>query len=194
MKLRDIKRGSRATRLESFPLLDGTEVEVELKLLDGGEQDEAKEYAVAEALRTKTEPAEGHLVFDEARARFTVYLATYERAETPIEQRSRFFSDVNEVRRELDGDRIALLFEAQEALQMSCAARKNHMQSDTEFMQSVIECATKEVGEELPFERWQRGLRRSWVHTLANRLLASLSANSISSSDFEERAVGTSTN
>ncbi len=186
MRLRDIQKGARATRTETFPLLCGTEVTVDVRLLDGEEQREAREYAVGEALRTKTEAQPGQVVFDEALAAYTVLLAVHETGTEPIEQRPRFFSSVKEVRAHLDADRIALLMLAQESIQMAAAARPQQME-DTKFIQTVLEHASKEVGEELPFERWGRGLQRSWVHTLVLRHVALLAARSLSSSDSEAK-------
>lgn len=186
MKLRDIQRGTRAFRTETLPLLDGTEVTLDVRVLDGAEQSEAREYAVAEALRTKTTPQPGEVIFDEALSVCTILLATYESGPEPIERRARFFSSAKEVRQHLDADRIALLAIAQEAVQMSAAARVVQME-EGKFMDSVIACAAQELGTELPFERWARGLQRTWVHTLACRHVALLAANLRSGSDSETK-------
>jgi hypothetical protein len=179
-KFRDIAKGSRARRPFAFTLPGGTEVacalvgifgESEGKVLAG-----ARQYAVDHGL---PEPMNGDPLYE-----FGIWVHTLLHGivdpNSPEDRPEPFFGSVAEILDEKDGldrERIALLFEAQQAFQDELSPRPKSM-SLAEFSVQVIAHGLAGEEEELPFERWRPVLRRSFVRNICNLLSSSLDPSS----------------
>lgn len=177
-----IAKGTRARRKGvKFPDLCGGEHVVDLRILNGKDDEEhiARAGAIARAAGARAE--DGDLAFDYARACEVVAAACID-PDSPEDVPKPYFASVAEVKEALDRERIFLLQEEQLAYQESVSPRQRKMEPE-EFIQHVFKMAHAGEQDELPFVRWAPSLRLSFARTLAKMCIASLQHKSLSSSD-----------
>lgn len=164
----------------TFSTLTGAEAACDLRLLTGADDEEILAAAIAATRKAGGQPVEGDLVFDFARACEVVARAAVD-SESTDEAPVAYFDSVQQVKENLDRERILLLFETQMTFQEDTSPRLGKMELD-EFVQHLYEHALVPEGAELPFERWQPALRRSWVRSLVDLLLTLDAPKSLSGS------------
>lgn len=189
-KFAAIAKGARQRRHDvEFTTLHGAPAKCDLRVLNGDEYESALVAASAKAKAVGAEPAQGNLVFD-----FELAAETVARAAVDSDVRDKdeaYFESIEEVKAHLDRERILLLFSVQSTLQDECSPRLNHMTLE-EAMDAVWEHAVKPEGAELPFERWQPVLQRTWVHFLVGLLATSDAKKSPSTSASASTSSGSS--
>lgn len=174
MKFSQIIKGTRARKAFPLPMPDGVEYEVALVPLSGSQEMQALADARKVATeRGSAEPKAGDALYERALWACTLAAACIDPESPEAAPRPFFDGGVGQILDELDRDRIAYLFEAQQAWQDECAPRPGSMTGD-EFLSNVLACARSEDGAELPFERWRPVLRRSFVRSLALQAVISL--------------------
>lgn len=174
MKFSQIVKGTRARKAFPLPMPDGVEYELALVPLSGAQEMQA--HADARKLaaeRGSAEPKAGDPLFERALWATTLAVACVDTESPEAAPRPFFDGGAVQILDDLDRDRIAYLFEAQQAWQDECAPRPGSMTGD-EFLSNVLACARSEDGAELPFERWRPVLRRSFVRSLALQAVISL--------------------
>lgn len=185
MKFSQIVKGKRAVKPISFPMSDGVEATCVVRPLLGYEDvevlEKAREFAIAKGV---AEPEDGNPIYERGRWVNTLLLGCCDQ-EAPEEP---YFESADQILSNLGLDHIALVFELHQVWQDECSPRKVSLTGD-EYIKSVVEMATAEASDELPFVRWRPALRESWVRTSARLLLTSpeLKSQSGSSSELDSK-------
>lgn len=181
----EVARGTRATKVVDLPLSGDVTVKVAIRPMNGLELGRvvasARAYAIAEIRKARKddtreppEPKEGDRLFD-----LGYMVATLEVAcEDPEKPGTSFFGGTAEILEALDADRIALLYEHQQAWQDHCSPRLSKMGS-AEFVAMVFGVAGEDESSlDSPFARLRPALRLSWARTLARLYVNSLTPKS----------------
>ena len=172
----DLKKGQAARCPFEFPLPDGTMAQVLLRGIFGENEDKvlvgARAFAIARGI---PEPMDGDPLYERGLMLHTVLLGVLDKDSSAAEPVTFFSSieEINDPKDGLDKDRLALLYEAQQAWQDSIAPRPKSMDALEFANQVVAHALAPEDAKELPFEQWRPVLRRSFVRTMA-RLVYSL--------------------
>ena len=166
-----IAKGARATKRVTVALDDeSTPIACLVRPLSGAEETEALAAARAFAkARGIDEPSPADHLYQFGLWVHTILIGCRDDDATA----GPYFDSAEQILEHLDRDRIALLYELQQSWQDECSPRA-HALAEKDYVASILEIANAGDDDELPFERWQPGLRRSWVRTSA-RLLASWS-------------------
>ena len=165
-------KGTRARKPFALALPNAAE-DVSIALVSLSGADEVEVFAQARAFAKSKgidDPKQGDPIYERAIWASTLLLACID-PESPESSPVPFFDSVEEILGGLDRDRIALLFEAQQAWQDETSPRPGSM-SAVEFVDMTFACARAEEGADLPFERLRPVTRRSFVHTLALQYVA----------------------
>lgn len=186
-------KGSKARKPFALSLPNAVE-DVQIALVPLSGADEVETFAQARAFAKSKgidDPKQGDPIYERAIWASTLLIAcidpeSLEAAPVP------FFDSVEEILGGLDRDRIALLFEAQQAWQDECSPRPGSM-SAVEFVDMTFACARAAEGADLPFERLRPVTRRSFVHTLALQYVALQLGRSPTGQDSPENASGSET-
>lgn len=168
----EIVKGPRARRRGvAFTTLGGVEATCDLRLLTGADDEAILAAATAAAKRAGAEAVEGNIVFDFARACEVVARAGVDPDSSETDPRP-YFDSAEQVKENLDRERIYLLFEAQAAYQDEASPRPSKMGVE-ELVQMMWASTLVPEGQELPFERLQPVLRRSCMRSLVELALTS---------------------
>lgn len=182
MKFSSLGKGQRARKPFALPMPDGTTVEVALVPLLSAQDAEIATRAREYALSQGGKPEDGDPHYEIGMRVHTIALAVIDK-DSPLDKPEPFFdggaAQILDPDNGLDRDRIALLFEAQHAVQDEHAPRRGKM-TYAEYLENVLTHAELEEGDDLPFERWRPSMRRSFVLSICKELrvflLARLSA------------------
>lgn len=183
-----IVKGSRAVRSVPIPMPWGEDMLVGVRPLIGREHGEvlgrAREYAVSQGLK---EPKDGDELYRLGQMVYTLVLGCVDPAcaaeDWPQDKpHAPFFENADEVLEYLDPDRIAMLYEHQQAWQDECAPRPDDM-NQGDFFTNVVKAAGWKAGQPDPLLELRPILRASFTHILAAQWLSSLSTRSPTSSE-----------
>ena len=181
----EVVRGTRATKVVELPLARDVSVKVAVRPLNGLEFGRviaaARAYAIAEVKKARRddtreppEPKEGDRLFDLGYMVSTLDIA----CEDPEKPGTPFFDGTAEILEALDADRIALLYEQQQAWQDYCSPRLSKM-GNAEFAAMVFGVAGEDESSiDSPFALLRPALRLSWARTLARLYVNSLTHKS----------------
>ena len=177
-----IAKGHNARRGVALPLLDGTVAECDVVPLIGAliAEAEAGAHAYAKA-HGIADPKPGQPLYELGLRVHTLLRACLDKDEP--EKKIRFFDSIEQIldpETGLDQDRIAYLFEAQQAWEATCTMRPRTLDAREFIEQVVAHAEAEEPIEELPFERWPRVLQRSFVSTISRALWNSHPLRSVS--------------
>lgn len=179
-KFASVAKGKRARKRISFTALDGSEVECDVGILNGDDDDAILVAASAHARASGAEAKDGNPIFA-----FAVDCETVARAfidpESPTDKPERFFADANEVRKNLDRDRIFYLAEQQRAFQETVSPPQREQTVD-EYLATVFRVARLEEGDELPFEISRQRAHWSFTRRMARQLSTLLLDRSLTGS------------
>jgi len=188
----DVALGKRATKPVDLVLDGGTVARVAVRPLNALELGrvvaEARAYSIAEMRRARKddtreppEPREGERLYDLGHMAATLAIA----CEDPDQPGVRYFDSTDEILLHLDADRIALLYEQQQAWQDACSPRPSRMDAGA-FIAMVMTLAGEDEGSaDSPFELLRPALRLSWARTIARLYASSLTPRSRSGSDSD---------
>lgn len=192
-----IKKGTRARRTVSFPMMDGTVIECDVvPLLSDAEAEilaGARSFAKARGVEN---PGDGDPIYELGRWVHTVARGCVDK-DSPADAPQPFFDGgVEQILDPVDGldrDRIALLFVEQEHWQDACAPSPKGL-SAGEYLAEVLAHAEAPEHATLPFARWRPVMQSSFVRTMAAQLSTLLKLKSLHGSDGadEERSSATS--
>lgn len=186
-KLPFVARGVKA-RLKDVrcTTLGGDEFSCDLRVLDAVEEQAIVASACAQSRASGGTAKEDDLVYQYAFA-VGVLAAAATDPESPPEAPEAFFADVEELRSNMDRERILLLAEQQRRFQERTSPRKHEL-SEEEFVAMVAALAASEEGEDLPFETLPRHTLVSSMRRMALLLSISPKAKSPTSSGAEGAA------
>lgn len=186
----DIAKGTHATKTVELPL-PGVDkpIRILIRVLNAFETGSidatARAYAIAELKKARVddtgsvpEPKPGDRLYDLGVMGTTCLLACRD----PEQPEAPFFASLDEVLGGLDVDRIALLYEEQEAWQDRCAPRPRRLGGEAFMALVVNEAAIEEDAADGPFSDLPRSLQRICFRILARQFVSSLSLKSPSSS------------
>lgn len=182
-----IARGTRATRPVVLSY-GGVDVPLAVRPLTGAEEAEAlaegRAYAVGKGIAA---PGPTDRLYEIGYMAATLVLGCVD-ADDPA---APFFASAAEVLDNLDTDRIAYLYEQQQAWQDWCSPRPKNMDAG-EFIALVLRLAEEGAGAEAddPLVTLRPSLRRSFARTLARQYMSRLTPSGGSGSASEP---GTST-
>jgi hypothetical protein len=180
-KFAQICSGERPRKRDvSFMTLSGREAKCDLELVDGDEYLTCLAAATAVAKKAGAEPVEGNAVYDFALACEIVARA----GRDPDAPKERYFDDVEQVRKNLDSERVLFLFRMHEILQDESAPQLRGPMTVEEAVREMVEAAIVKEGDELPFERWRPVSQRTWVRFLVDRAMLVTDDKSLSTSAF----------
>lgn len=192
-KFSQVAKGATARKRVSFTLMDGTAVEcavipllveADAEILAG-----ARKHAMD---RGVADPKDGDPLYEQG-----IWIHTIVRGcvdpDSPENAPQPFFDggaqQILHPTLGLDRDRIAFLFEAQQAWQDECSLRPGKLTAG-EFFAELVRHAELPEGAELPFERWRPVLRRSFVRSMAVRLGELLQLRSLLGPDSPATTTG----
>lgn len=182
-----IAKGTRATRPVVLDYA-GVEVALAVRPLTGAEEASAladgRAYAVGKGV---ADPKPTDRLYEIGYMAATLVLGCVDASDTA----APFFANAAEVLDNLDTDRIAYLYEQQQAWQDWCSPRPKNMDAG-EFIALVLRLAEEGASDDAddPLVMLRPSLRLSFARTLARQFQASLTRNSASGSASEP---GTST-
>lgn len=168
--------------------LGGTPFTVDLRLLDGAEEDAVIKYATAQCKEAGVDAVETSLIWQYHCAIYEVFLACVD-PDSPLDSPVQFFDTVAQVRKNLDRERILLLGETQRRFQTRSSPRVHEL-SEAKITETIMAAAAVEEGGVLPFERWPRLTLESFTRSTCVRLCASLMAKSGTGSGTAATASG----
>jgi hypothetical protein len=164
-----IVRGTRETHPYEFALADGTIAKCAFRALLGRELasvlTDAKAFASA---RNAPEQSDDNPIYQLGIWVYTLVLGC---VDVESADQAPFFDEGADQVLTLDVDRIALLYERQQAWQDDCAPLPKRM-SGEEYMRKLLEVAASEEGDDAPFEKLPRVLLESFARTTAKQLVS----------------------
>ncbi len=182
MKFSSLVLGTRAVHRVLLPLAGVAEpVPVLVRPLSGTEEgdvlQQARAYAIGKGVK---DPKDGDRLYDLGLMVNVLAIACMD-----VDDAGKPFFDQGapQVLDNLDADRIALLYEAQQLWQEECSPRKSKMTGDG-WITKVIECAEAAEGED-PFAFMRPGLRSSFMRITVQAYLALLPLKSSPTSSSE---------
>lgn len=179
-RFKDIAQGTRQRkRGVDCTTLAGVAFQVDLRLLDGNEEEDAVACAKARSKEKGGDGSENDLTFQFANAVEIVLRAAVDPA-SPDDAPEPFFADADEVRSGLDRERILLLSELQRVFQETHSPRRGVM-SEGEFINHVYRLAL-DGGDLDPFWRLPLSMRDSFTRILVKELVISQQVKSLSTS------------
>lgn len=158
-------------------------VRLAVRPLRASEDEDVLECARREAAkRGVQDPKDGNPLYD-----FEVAIETIARGCVDIDAPASPFFDggAEQVRRELDRDRIAYLYERQRSFQEACSPLQRDMDPSA-FIAKVLEAADTEDGDRRPFDALPRASLESFARTLARQFMSLAMLKSRSGSDSAE--------
>lgn len=185
MRFSQVEKGRRAREAVEFDTLDGQRCAAAFRPIDGDLEAEvlkrAQEFSLANGLK---DPKPGHPIYELGYEVATLVLAMVDAVDA--QQPLVLFWDGGEeqLRRALDRDRIALLFERHARFQDTVSPRK-HTLSGEAYILKVFEIATAEGDDDGPFVNLRPGLLKSCMRTMASQLVSSWTARSQDGSSSE---------
>lgn len=192
-KFSQIAKGAAARHPVTFPLLSGQEVtcavvpligEAEADVLTG-----ARAFAVS---RGVADPKAGEPIYELGLWIHTLVRGCVD-ADSPEDKPEPFFDgkdadgkalpdggvqQILDPRRGLDRDRIALLFQAQQAWQDECAPGPKTL-DPAQYLAEVYRHAGVPEGLALPLEEWRHAMRRSFMRSTCKALVDALQLKSL---------------
>lgn len=181
MKFSSLGKGRRARKPYALPMPDGTTVPLDLIPLLSAQDAEVAKGAREYALSQGGKPEDGDPHYEIGIRVHTILLAAID-PDSPLDKPAPFFdggvAQILDPEVGLDRDRIALLFEAQHAVQDEFSPRRGKM-SYVEYIQSVLDHAQLDEKDDLPFEQWRPYMRKSFLLSTCRALTAFLRAKSI---------------
>ncbi len=179
-KFSNIVKGTRATRPVSFSTMFGDEASCFVRPMTGLEESDAlaagRAHAVANGIAS---PTEKDRVYEIGVMANTLLVACVD-SEDPA---SRYFVNAKEILDNLDTDRIAFLYEAQQLWQDECSPLAKSMTA-AEFAAKVAEIDGAADGADF-FTHMRPAMRCSFARHLIALLYNSLKGNSVSSTGSE---------
>lgn len=167
LKNQVLKGFSARKRGVAFTTLHGIECECDLGLLTAEHDDEILEAATARTKLKNGSPKHGDPIFDFACAVERVSRACLD-PESPVDAPARFFASADEVRANLDRERINYLAAHQDVLQSSVSPRKANL-TDDEWLSITLKLATSEADEASPLDDMPSSTLRIYTRSLAER-------------------------
>lgn len=193
-----ILKGTKATNPVDLPLDGGTSAKLLVRPLNGREVGEcvarARSFAVAELAKEAErcgqdakaipEPREGDRLYDFGYMLAALLFGCLDSEDARVP----FFASVDEILDGLDVDRIALLYEAQQAWQEQCAPRPKGMDGRG-YIDMISALASEEDDDaESPFFKLPRSTQLTFLRTLTRQFATSLVRNSQPSSAVDSAA------
>lgn len=185
-RFKQIAKGIANVKTISLPF-EGKDEAVGVRMMTGAELGDslegARAYATSHGLK---DPKPGDELYDLGLMVHTLFIACVD----PTEEgptRTPYFESVDEILAHLDPDRIALLYEEQQAWQDECSPRPSKIGGD-DFFTMVLRLAGWESGQPDPLLRWRPTLRAIFTRTLASQFMSSLTNKSGSSSPSDGAA------
>lgn len=164
-KFSNIVKGTRALKSVAFTIW-GTEATLAVRPMTGVEEGEAfsagRAYAVCKGV---AEPKDTDRVYEIGVMSNTIAIACVD----PDAPDTRYFANAAEVMENLDTDRIAYLFEAQQLWQDECSPRITKV-NQQEWAAMVIAVAEAAVSDN-PLARWRPVTQRDFTRILASRYM-----------------------
>ena len=177
MKFSQIVKGTRATRDVDFTIWGAT-ARCAVRPMTGLEEGDAmaagRAYAVSKGI---ADPKPTDRVYEIGVMVHTLAVACID----PDNHDALYFSSAGEILENLDTDRIAYLYEAQQLFQDECSSRVSKM-GEAEWVATVLEVAEAAISDN-PLARWPLTTQRDFQRILASRYIGLLMHKSSSGSD-----------
>jgi hypothetical protein len=170
-KFSQIARGTRALKVIDLPLPDGVTAKCAVRPLLGSEEAAILTAARAYAKdRGVDDPRDGNPIYELG---FWVHTLVHGCVDADDAAAPFFDGGVEQILGALDRDRIALMFEQQQAWQDECSPRVTSMTGD-EYVAHILKIASSAEDADVPFDRWRPALLASFLRTTALQLVVAL--------------------
>lgn len=169
-----IQRGTRARRPVEISMGAGeAPLRCEVRALSAVEDAEVLEMAAAFAEKRGVKgQLDGNPIYDLGRAVHTLLHACVDQ-ESPADAPVRYFASADEILGGLDRERIAFLYELQQAFQDECAPMPAELPPE-EYLNLIFQAEGVPPGGVLPFERLRPATRRNCERFMVGLSLTSL--------------------